>query len=133
MFSLVTFIVSFQVARFINWTGNRKAAGYGMIGLAMYPFLLSLAQGVNMYVIANLVGGVAWAVLAVALINYLLEYAPEKNRSEYVSYYILASNGSILIGSLLGPTIAGLVGYSEALAIFSVLRALSGAAVLLWG
>jgi MFS family permease len=133
LFSLVNFVVSFQVARFINWTGNRKAAGYGMIGLAMYPFLLSLAREEKMYIIANLVGGIAWSVLAVALINYLLEFVPEENRTRYVSYYILASNGSILIGSLAGPYIASMVGYSEALAIFAVLRALSGVAVLLWG
>ena len=48
-------------------------------------------------------------------------------------YYILVSNGSILIGSLLGPFFASLVGYSPALAAFALLRVLSGIAILIWG
>jgi MFS family permease len=133
LFSLVTFLVSFQVSRVINRLGNHRATGYGMIGLSLFPLILSLANGVDLFIVANLVGGIAWAVLAVALLNYLYENSPEKNKSVYMSYYILASNGSILIGSLVGPWIAGILGYSEALALFALLRALSGVAVLIWG
>lgn len=133
LFSLVTFLVSFQVARVINRLGNHRSAGYGMIGLSLFPLILSLAKGVDLFIVANLIGGVAWAVLAVALLNYLYENSPENDKAVYMSYYILASNGSILIGSLLGPLIASLLGYSEALALFAVLRALSGVAVLIWG
>jgi MFS family permease len=133
LFSLVTFLVSFQVARVINRVGNHRAAGYGMIGLSLFPLILSLAKGADLFIVANLVGGVAWAVLAVALLNYLYENSPEQNKSVYMSYYILASNAAILIGSLVGPLIASLLGYSEALALFAVLRALSGIAVLIWG
>jgi len=133
LFSMVVFIVSFQVTRVINRLGNRKAVGYGIIGLGLFPLILSLATGVDLYIVANLVGGIAWSILAVALLNYLLENSPQHDLSVYMSFYILASNGSILIGSLAGPFIASLIGYSESLALFAVLRVLSGIAVLIWG
>jgi MFS family permease len=133
LFSLVTFVVSFWAAGIINRMGNHKSSGYSMIGLGLYPLILSMATGADLYIVANLVGGIAWAVLVVALLNYLLDNTPEQNRSQYLSYYILASNGSILIGSLLGPYIATMVGYSPALAAFAVLRVLSGVAILIWG
>lgn len=133
LFSLVTFAFSFQVARITGKFGNRKATGYGMIGLGVFPFILSQSQGLDLFLLAHLVGAVSWAVLAVALLNYLLENTPEKDRSVYMSYYIVASNASILIGSLIGPSIAGLIGYSPALVIFAVLRVLAGIAVLIWG
>ena len=112
---------------------NRKAAGYAMIGLGIFPLLLALAQGLEMFLAAHLIGAVSWGILGVALLNYLLENTPARNRSVYISYYIVASNASILIGSLAGPSIASLIGYSPALALFAALRALAGIAVLLWG
>ena len=133
LFSLITFMVSFQVTRVISRLGNQKSTGYSIIGMGFYPLILSLATGVDLWIVANLVGGITWAILAVALMNYILENAPEENRSEYMSYYILVSNGSILIGSLLGPYIASFIGYSPALALFAILRVLSGIAILIWG
>jgi MFS family permease len=133
IFSLVTFAFSFQAARFINLLGNRKVTGIGMIGMGVFPLILALARGVDLFLLAHLIGAVSWSVLAVALLNYLLENTPERDRSVYMSYYIVASNAAILIGSLLGPFIASKIGYSQALAIFAALRALAGIAVLLWG
>lgn len=133
MFSLISVLFSFQVVRITNRLGNRKTAGFSMIGIGLFPLLLSLSKGFNLYLIAHLVGAFSWAVLAVALLNYLLENTPEQNRSVYMAYYIVASNASILIGSLAGPAIAGIIGYSPALAVFACLRALAGIAVLIWG
>jgi MFS family permease len=133
LFSLITFVVSFQVARVINKTGNRKAAGIGMIGIGLYPLILSQSTGFPMYLFAHFIGAISWSVLAVALLNYLLENTPEHDRSIYMAYYIVASNAAILFGSLVGPYIATQIGYSSALAIFAVLRLFSGIAVLLWG
>jgi len=133
LFNLVTFLVSFQVARVINRFGNRRSTGLGMVGLSLFPLILSMATDVNLFIVANLVGGVSWAVLWVAMLNYLYENSPEQDKSIYMSYYVLASNGSILIASLAGPMIAGWLGYSQALMLFAFLRALSGIFVLVWG
>jgi MFS family permease len=133
IFSLVTFGFSFQAVRIISRLGNRKVAGLGMIGIAVFPLILSFAHGFDLFLLAHLIGAVSWSVLAVALLNYLLENTPERDRSVYMSYYIVASNAAILLGSLLGPLIASQIGYSPALAIFALLRALAGIAVLLWG
>jgi hypothetical protein len=67
------------------------------------------------------------------LFNYLAENIPMENRAGSISWYILASNASILIGSLLGPQIAGWIGFPLAMALFAALRILSGMAILRWG
>ena len=68
-----------------------------------------------------------------ALFNYLAENVPEENRASGISLYIFVSNGSILIGSLLGPMICDQAGYPVALLAFGGLRLLSGLAILRWG
>jgi hypothetical protein len=42
-------------------------------------------------------------------------------------------NASILLGSLIGPTIAEVLGLSAALILFAVLRLLAGLAIWKWG
>jgi MFS family permease len=132
-FNLVVFIGSFFLGSVTSRFGNHKVAGFSMMGLGIFPMLMSLAREYNMFVVTNLVGGAFWAILAGALFNYLADHVPEKDRSTSISWYILVSNGSILIGSLLGPKIAGWMGFTEALFIFGVLRVVSGLAVLKWG
>jgi predicted MFS family arabinose efflux permease len=104
-----------------------------MIGMGIFPLTLSLANGFDMFILAHLIGSVSWSILGVALINYLFDNTPERDRSISMSYYIVANNAAILIGSLVGPAIATQIGYSPALAIFALLRGLAGVAVLLWG
>jgi hypothetical protein len=132
-FNLVVFIGSFFLASITGRIGNHKSAAYSMIGLGLFPLLLSFAKGFDYFLIANLIGGVSWSILGGSLFNYLADHVPDEDRAASMSWYILASNGSILIGSLAGPYIAGKIGFPLALLIFAVFRLLAGIAVLRWG
>jgi hypothetical protein len=79
------------------------------------------------------VGGFAWALVGGALANYLLEKIPASNCPPYLAWYNIALNAAILIGSLLGPVAADLIGLGTALFIFGLFRLIAGLAILKWG
>jgi hypothetical protein len=133
MFNLIVFIISFYLVRVTGRFGNHRSTGLSVIGLGLFPFLLAFTKGFPLYITANLIGGISWGILSGALFNYLAENMPEKNRAEKMSWYIVVSNASILIGSLLGPQIAGMTGFQAALLMFGILRIASGLAILRWG
>jgi len=133
MFNLIVFFGSFALARVSSRFGNHRATALFAMGMAIFPVILSFARGFGLYMTAQFVGGVVWSILMGALFNYLAENVPEENRASSVSLYIFVSNGSILIGSLLGPMICDQVGYPAALLAFANLRLLSGLAILRWG
>ncbi len=133
MFNLIVFIISFYLSRITGRLGNHRATGYSMVGLGLFPLLLALSKGFPLYLVANFTGGISWGILGGALFNYLADNVPDENRAAFMSWYILASNASILIGSLLGPQVAGVLGFQLALGLFAVLRMLSGLAILRWG
>jgi MFS family permease len=132
-FNLVVFIGSFFLASITGKIGNHKSTAFSMIGLGIFPLLLSFAKGFDYFLFANLIGGISWSILGGSLFNYLADHVPDADRAASMSWYILASNGSILIGSLAGPFIAGKIGFPLALLIFAILRILSGIAVLRLG
>ncbi len=133
MFNLIVFFGSFSLSRISNRFGNHRATAYSALGMAIFPVILALSRGFGLYMTAQFVGGVVWSILAGALFNYLAENVPDENRASAVSLYIFVSNGSILIGSLLGPFISDQVGYPTALIAFGALRVISGLAILRWG
>jgi len=64
------------------------------------------------------------------LTNYVLEKTPEDHRPAYLAWYNLALNAALLIGSLIGPLVAGWVGLTVALLLFASFRIL--AALVIW-
>jgi MFS family permease len=133
MFNLIVFFGSFSLSRITSRFGNFRATAFSAIAMALFPIILALSKGFGLYLTAQFVGGVVWSILAGALFNYLAENVPEKNRASSISWYIFISNGSILIGSLLGPFISDRVGFTSALIAFGILRVISGLAILRWG
>jgi hypothetical protein len=63
----------------------------------------------------------------------MLEHIPAHDRPPHLAWYNIVLNLSVLIGSLVGPLIAGAVGLVSALLLFAVLRFLAGFVVLKWG
>jgi hypothetical protein len=59
---------------------------------------------------------------------------PDAYRSNFrhLAWYNLALNAAILLGSLAGPFIGGIVGLPAALVAFAILRLLAAAAILRW-
>ncbi len=62
-----------------------------------------------------------------------LERIPEDDRPAHMAWYNMALNAAILLGSLIGPLIAGWTGIVVALFLFAVCRIISGIAILRWG
>lgn len=133
LFNITTFVGSLQVARLARKNGNRRILGLGIILLGFYPGILSLATGPGLYLVASLVGGFAWSLVGGVLYNYMLESMPANDRPAYLAWYTLGLNAAILLGSMLGPVFAGMIGLAPALMVYAICRVLAGAAVLRWG
>jgi MFS family permease len=133
LYYLAMFLGSLQHSRIVNRFGNKWAVGAGMLLLALYPGILSLATGPALYLIASIVSGTAWSLCGTAFFNYLLESVPTGNRAAHLAWYSLLCNFGVLAGSLFGPVVGNWAGILPALVIFAILRAATGAAILRWG
>lgn len=110
--------------------GNRRLVIVGAFLLASYPLFTALSHNIILLLVAAVVGGAVWAVLGGALSNRLLERVPADDRPTHLALYNMALNGAMLIGAMVGTTIADAIGLREALFVAVILRL--GAGVLLW-
>jgi MFS family permease len=133
MFSVTVFLGSTQLARMSMRRGNKTITGVGILFYAIFPALLAFSHEVGLYILANFIGGFAWALAGGALYNYLLEKVPENDRPAHLAWYNLGFNAAILTGSLAGPLLAGWIGLPEALIVCALARLFSGVAILRWG
>ena len=133
IFYVTMFIGSMQHSRIVARFGNRWAVGAGMILLAAYPAILSLATNAGFYLAANIVSGFAWSLSGTAMFNYLLENIPAESRPAYLAWFSLLANFGVLSGSMLGPVIGNWIGIVPALVLFAIFRAAAGTAILRWG
>ena len=133
IFSTAVFLGSLQFERISKRIGNKKTIGLGVVLMSTYPTFIGISHGEFLYFLASVTGGMAWAMAGGALFNYLLEYIPDSDRATHLSWYTLAFNAAVLLGSFIGPAIATITGPSASLLIFAVLRGLAGLAILRWG
>ncbi len=133
VFNFAVFIGSTRLERISLRFGNHRVVAYGILILAFYPGILSFTNGLGLYILASVVGGLAWSLVGGAIYNYILDYMPITDRPAHLALYNFALNAAILIGSMAGPVIAGLIGFVPALALFAVCRFCAGLAILKWG
>jgi MFS family permease len=133
LFYLTVLICSTWLDRAVKRMGHQRVTGWGIIGLALYPFILALSHTVWQYYIVSLIGGFTWGMVGGAYANYLLERIPAHDRPAHLAWYNIALNAAILAGSFLGPLVADSVGLTMALMIFAIMRVLAGLVVLCWG
>jgi MFS family permease len=105
----------------------------GVLGMALYPFLLALSHEVWQFYGISFLGGFTWAMVGGAYANYMLEHIPHDDLPAHLAWYNIILNFSILASSLSGPAIADQIGLVSALILFAILRILAGAAILKWG
>jgi MFS family permease len=113
--------------------GHRRVTGWGMVGMATYPFILGLSHTVWQFYLVSLIGGFTWGLAGGAYANYLLEKIPDHDRPAHLSWYTIALNVAILASSFAGPFVADSLGLVYALMLFSVMRVAAGYIVLRWG
>ena len=96
LFSLAMLVGSTQLARVSRRWGHQRVTAFGGLLIAGYVLLLALAQGFGLYLVATLFVGFAWALLGGAMMNYVLERAPEADRAASLVWYNLATNAAML-------------------------------------
>ena len=133
LFYLTVLIGSTRLHRLAGRIGHRRVTGWGMIGMAMYPIILSLSQQVWHFYLVSLIGGFTWGLAGGAYANYLLERIPDNDRPAHLAWYNIALNAAILASSFVGPVFADSLGLVYALMLFAAMRVLAGFAILRWG
>jgi MFS family permease len=133
LFYVTVLLGSTQLGRLERKVGHHKITGWGVIGMSIYPLAMGLSHTAVQYYLLSITGGFAWALVAGAYANYLLEQIPVDDRPSHLAWYNIILNAAVLFGSLAGPLLAGVIGISVSLIVFGLLRLLAGGAILKWG
>lgn len=126
LFYAAVFIGSTQLSRVTARLGNQRVTALGVLLLAGYPAVTALMQGPVVFLLVSLLGGLGWSLAGGGIANYILERTPDDDRPAHLAWYNLALNAAILLGSLIGPLLAGWIGLFAALMIGALARALAG-------
>lgn len=133
LYYLTVFMGSMQLSRVVRRLGHKQVTGWGVVGLSIYPLLLTLSHQVWQFYLISILGGITWAFVGGAYANYMLEKIPPDDRPSHLAWYTMALNAAILFSSFIGPAVGDSLGLVQALVIFGSLRILVGAAILKWG
>lgn len=135
VFWLSAFVSSTQLAHLCRVRGHQAATGIGAMLMASYPGLMVFGVSLGMAAVlaASCLGGVGYAWMSGAFLNYILERAPQHDRPPYLAWYNIVFNAAILIGSLLGPLTATSLGFVPALALFAIARVAAGLFIIKGG
>ncbi len=129
-FYVAVFLGGLLFARISGGLGYRRVIAVGIGFLSCYPAITAIMQEPWTLMVVSLLGGFGWIMVSGGIGNYLLEKAPVNDRPAHLAWYNIALNGGILLGSLVGPVLAGVVGVTVALLIAAAARLAS--AVLVW-
>jgi MFS family permease len=126
LFHLAVFFGSLRVGQLSQRWGNPRLTALGAVLICLHPLLTAFAEGLPLFLLASVIGGAAWSLVGGAVGNYLLEKVPNTDRPAYLAWYNLALNAAVLLGSLGGSWLAGLLELSTALLLCCVIRVLAG-------
>jgi MFS family permease len=132
LFYATVLLVSMQLRRISDRFGHRGALVSGALIFGVYPLLLGVAQGVGLFLVASLLGGIAWSIAYGGLVNRLMERSPDDDRRAFMAIHNLALNLGILGGSLVGPLLDDWLGLRLAMFVVAGLRLLAGALLAVW-
>jgi MFS family permease len=133
LFYVAVLIGSSRLSRLTRRFGHFRLTVLGAVLMAAYPLLMAISQGLSLFLVTSLIGGVAWSLAGGAMPNYLLEQVPAHDRPAHLAWYNLALNAAVLLGSLGGPALAGLTAPALALTLFAGLRLVAALAIWRWG
>jgi MFS family permease len=133
LFYLTVFLGSTQLRKMVHRMGNKRATGWGVAGMALYPVLIAFSQNAWHFYIVSMLGGLIWSLAGGSYANYMLEHIPPHDRPPHLAWYNVMLNIAVLAGSLGGPAIADQIGLFRALILIGILRFMSGLAILKWG
>ncbi len=131
-FYISVFVASTQLANLVRRLGNQRVTALGAMFMSSYPAWMAVSKGLGLFLVGSAFGGLGWALVGGAMVNYVLEKVPEDRRPDYLAWYNLALNAALLLGSLIGPLVAGIIGVTATLLLSAALRFLSALAILRW-
>jgi predicted MFS family arabinose efflux permease len=131
-FYAAVLLASMQLRRISDRFGHRGALVGGALIFGSYPLVLGIAQGVGLFLVASLLGGVAWSIAYGGLVNRLMERSPADDRPAFMAIHNLALNLGILGGSLAGPLLDDWLGLRPAMLLVAGLRLLAGVLLAVW-
>jgi MFS family permease len=113
--------------------GLRNLLWTAGVGVAVVPLVWAASPHFSTLVLANVLGGVAWAGLEYSSFQLLLEGAPRHVKTEFFSLSSTLSGLGQVTGALGGGALLErhALGYHEIFVVSAVLRALSLAALFL--
>lgn len=123
--SLIVFIVSLFIARLTRRLGNSNGTALGLLLLAVQTVVLAYAANPAHYMISVAFGGIGSGILITAQFNYHLDNVPDQDRAAWLSWNLMLGNAALLLGSLVGPLLAGWTGVPLALILFGGFRLLT--------
>jgi MFS family permease len=129
LYYMTSMLGSTQLNLVVRRLGHRKVTGLGFMIMSFYPGLMAFAHSAYWYYFVSIIGGYSWALMGSAYMNYVLENIPENDRPAHLAWYNIILSASILVGSLVGPLIAGFTGLALALLVAAILRLLAGYAI----
>ena len=131
-FYVSVLVGSTQLDRLVGRLGNQRVTAIGAMFMSAYPAFMAWAHGLGLFMVASVLGGLGWALVGGALVNYVLEKVPADHRPGYLAWYNLALNAALLTGSLVGPLVADGLGVPLALMAFAAFRFMAAVAIWRW-
>lgn len=126
-------LASLRLGYYSTRYGHRNVLIISAALFPVFPMFLGMAKGPELYYLACLLGGAINAMLTGAIINRLMERVPPNDRPAHMALHNLALNIGVLIGSVLGPASANLIGLQPSLLLGAGLRLLAAGFFWLWG
>lgn len=110
--------------------GNGKMLALAAVGMATAPVLTIASTNMYYLLFVNLFTGVPVAGTTLLIFNYLLEVSPERDRTDYISFYNVVLSVIGFAAPEIGIFFLGHIGMTGAMGISTTLR-LTGA-ILFW-
>jgi len=129
LYYLTSMFGSTQLNWLVRRLSHRKVTGLGFMIMGLYAGLMPYMHSAYGYYFVSVIGGLSWALMGSAYMNFVLETIPENDRPAHLAWYSIVLNISILIGSLVGPLIVSFIGLAETLLVAGILRMLAGYAI----
>ena len=133
LFWIVYFLTSTQAGMVTQRLGFRKTAAIGMAATSFSTLLFTLSFQNWIYAATQVIGGTAWSLFGIGMINYVYASTPAGDRPAYMVWYNLAVNSATLLSGLAAPLIAGQIGLTGGMLFAVAIRLLAGLVVLRWG
>ncbi len=132
VFHLSLLGASVALAPVVARLGHHRSLVLGAILYAMNPLLNAFAQGVPLFIVGHLIGGLGWGLASGTMATRLMERVPAQDRPAHMALYNVALYLGVLVGSFSGPVLADWLGLRQALLVGGGLRILAAVLLLIW-